>query len=140
MCLTPGRGVLPSQANEHNWRKALTICIKTKITFEADPKPQVIIVFSPREKMKIWLIVAASLLLLADLCQDLDIGTMGEEKEMDGCVLHQENDFRLPGFDFSKLKVRDGGDWGENTFVKGALLWDGGGTRLSGGKPASNHL
>ena len=66
--------------------------------------------------MKLWLIVAASLLSLvsgkrADLCQDLDIGTMGEEKEMDGCVLHQENDFRLPGFDFSKLKVRDGGDW-----------------------------
>ena len=95
--------------------------------------------------MKLWLIVAASLLSLvsgkrADLCQDLDIGTMGEEKEMDGCVLHQENDFRLPGFDFSKLKVRDGCDWGENTFVKGALLWDGGGTRLSGGKPASNRL
>ena len=61
--------------------------------------------------MKIWLIVAASLLSLVsgkNLCQDLDIGTLGEEKEMDGCVLHQENDFRLPGFDFSKLKVRDG--------------------------------
>ena len=60
--------------------------------------------------MKLWLIVASSLLVSgkkADLCQDLDIGTMGEE--MDGCVLHQENDFRLPGFDFSKLKVRDGG-------------------------------
>ena len=64
----------------------------------------------PFQIMELWLIVAAPLLSVAlssgervtfDLFQDM----AGTEEKSSRCV-HQENDFRAEGFDWSKLKVR----------------------------------
>ena len=60
--------------------------------------------------MKQWLILVASLLPLSSgenedlvLCQDLE----GSVLESSSRCVHQYDDFSVPGFDFSRLKVRE---------------------------------
>ena len=61
--------------------------------------------------MKLWsLLVHAPLALLVfgereNQCEE--DGTLTQEEKSSGCI-HQENDFRAPDFDHSKLKVRQG--------------------------------
>ena len=87
-----------------------------------------------QEIAKIVTMLVAALLPLLALTERLE----DEEELARRYNVHQENDFRAPDFDLSRLKVREKHKY--LLSIEGAILGEGRGARMPRGTPASNCL